>query len=112
MVLQIEEAEKFRSHARVVFWGVEKSGKTHGGLALATKLAGESGKIGVISSEYASSQFLKHRFPHNIVNLAQVDQHGNIDKNAFSAQRYEEAIKLFTQAGYSVIVIDSLSHLW
>jgi hypothetical protein len=111
-MLQIKPATKFKQYARVVFWGVEKSGKTHAALALATKLAGENGKVGVISSEYASSQLLQSRFPHDIVDLAEVDEQGNIAKDAFSPKRYEEAIKLFVQAGYQVIVIDSLSHLW
>jgi len=111
-MLQIKPATKFKQFARVVFWGVEKSGKTHAALSLATRLAGETGKIGVISSEYASSQFLQHRFPHDIIDLTEVDSQGNIARNAFSAARYEEAIKLFVKDGYSVIVIDSLSHLW
>lgn len=109
--MQIQSAEKYKQYGRIVFWGVEKSGKTHGALALATLLA-EGGKVGVISSEYASSQLLAHRFPHDIIDLTEVDENGNIAKNAFSASRYEEAIRLFVQAGYKVIVIDSLSHLW
>jgi hypothetical protein len=112
MALQIKPAYKYKQFAKVCFWGVEKSGKTHAALALATLLAGDDGKVGVISSEYASSKFLAHRFPHDIIDLAEVDENGNIAKNAFSAQRYEEAIRAFTNEKYSVIVIDSLSHLW
>jgi hypothetical protein len=112
MVLQIQPATKFKSPARVCIWGTQKVGKTHGALALATALAGEDGKVGVISSEYASSQLLQHRFPHDIVNLAEVDENSNLVPGAFSAARYEEAIKLFTQARYDVIIIDSLSHVW
>jgi AAA domain len=118
MTLQIKKAQKFKLPARVCIWGIEKSGKTHAALSLATALAeretpeGEEVKVGVISSEYASSQLLQHRFPHEIVNLAEVDEHGNLVKNAFSPARYEEAIKLFTHAGYQAIVIDSLSHVW
>ncbi len=112
MVLQIQPATKFKSPARVCVWGTQKVGKTHAGLSLATSLAGESGKVGVISSEYASSQLLQHRFPHDIVNLAEVDENSNLVKGAFSPARYEEAIRLFTRAHYDVIVIDSLSHVW
>lgn len=112
MGLQIQQATKFKLPARVCIWGTQKAGKTHGGLALATALAGESGKVGVISSEYASSQLLQHRFPHDIINLAEVDENSNLVKGAFSPARYEEAIRLFTSAHYDVIVIDSLSHVW
>ena len=111
-MLQIQPATKFRQFARVCLWGTQKQGKTHGALALATALAGENGKVGVISSEYESSQLLQHRFPHDIVNLAEVDENSNLVKGAYSPQRYEEAIKLFTNARYEVIVIDSLSHVW
>jgi hypothetical protein len=112
MALQIKPACKFKQFARVCLWGTQKQGKTHGALALATAFAGDNGKVGVISSEYASSQLLQHRFPHDIVNLAEVDENSNLVKGAFSPQRYEEAIKLFTNARYDVIVIDSLSHVW
>src|SRR5437762_6346926 len=112
MTLQIQPAQKFKLPARVCIWGTQKVGKTHGALALATSLAGDNGKVGVISSEYASSQLLKHRFPHDIVNLAEVDENSNLVTGAFSPARYEEAIKLFTNARYDVIVIDSLSHVW
>ncbi len=112
MALQIQPARKFRLPARVCIWGTQKVGKTHAGLALATAMAGETGKVGVISSEYASSQLLQHRFPHDIVNLAEVDENSNLVSGAFSPERYEEALKLFTSARYDVVVIDSLSHVW
>jgi hypothetical protein len=112
MTLVIREATKVRQFARVCMWGIEKSGKTHAALTLATALAGESGKIGVISSEYGSSKLLSHKFPHQIIDLAEPDENGNPPKNPFSPQRYEEALNLFLRAGYQVIVIDSLSHSW
>jgi hypothetical protein len=118
MALKIEKAKKFKLPARVCIWGTEKTGKTHAALALATALAeretpeGEEVLVGVVSSEYASSQLLKPKFPHEIVNLAETDVNGNLIPNAFSPARYEEAIKLFIREGYKAIVIDSLSHVW
>jgi len=118
MALKIERAKKFKFPARVCIWGTEKQGKTHAALALATALAeretpdGEEVLVGVISSEFASSQLLQPRFPHDIVNLAETDENGNLVPKAFSPARYEEAIKLFLQSGYKAIVIDSLSHVW
>lgn len=112
MGLSIKPAEKIKQYARICLWGTAKAGKTHGALALATALAGEDGKVGVISSEYGSSKLLSAQFPHDIIDLAEVDERGNLARNAFSPQRYEEALKLFTQNGYKAIVIDSLSHAW
>jgi len=111
MALKIEEAEKFKMFAKVGLWGTFKAGKTHAALALAHALV-PGGKIGVISSEHASSKLLKHRFPHQIINLAEVDDNGNLVPNAFSLARYEEAFRLFKSARYDVIIIDSLTHLW
>jgi hypothetical protein len=111
-MLQIQPAEKYKQFARVCLWGTSKAGKSHGALALAKAMAGADGKVGVVSSEHASTQLLKHRFPHDIINLAEVDENSNLVPGAFSPARYEEAIKLFTSARYDVIVIDSLSHVW
>lgn len=112
MGLTIVPAEKIKQYARVCLWGVEKSGKTHTALMLATALAGEGGKVVVISSEYGSSKLLSRKFPHDIVDLTAPDEFGNAPKNPFAPERYEEAIKLCVKAGYQAIVIDSLSHSW
>jgi hypothetical protein len=75
-------------------------------------LAGEDGKVGVISSEYGSTKLLAHKFPHDIIDLAAPDELGRVPKNPFAPERYEEALQLFLKAGYKVIIIDSLSHSW
>lgn len=112
MALVIRPSEKVRQYARVCLWGIEKSGKTHSALMLASTLAGVDGKVGVISSEYGSSKLLSRKFPHDIIDLAEPDEQGRHVRNPFSPERYEEALRLFLNAGYSAIVIDSLSHAW
>lgn len=112
MALTIKPAQKYRQFARICLWGIPKAGKTHSALALATAMAGPDGKVGVISSEYASSKLLSHRFPHDVIDLSESDENGIPVKNAFSPQRYEEALRLFIQNGYKVVIIDSLSHSW
>lgn len=113
MPLQIKSAEKHKQYARVCLWGVEKSGKTHTALMLAEALAGENGKVGVISSEYGSSKLLSHKFPHEIIDLSEADENNGVPvKNAFAPQRYEQAVNMLVEAGYKAIVIDSLSHAW
>lgn len=110
-MLQIKPAQKFKQYARMCFWGIPKSGKSHAALAIATAAVGETGKVGVISSEYGSTNLLSHKFPHDIIDLT-TDEHGNPIANPFAPARYEEAIKLFVENGYEAIVIDSLSHAW
>jgi hypothetical protein len=111
MALQIKPATKFKQYARVAFWGCPKQGKTHAALAIARAMVGPEGKVGVISSEYASSSLLARKFPHDIIDLTK-DEYGNDVKNAFAPARYEEALKLFADNGYQAIIIDSLSHAW
>lgn len=111
MAMVIKSAKKVRQYAKVCFWGVEKSGKTHAALDLATNLAGENGKIGVISSERGSSALLAWKFPHDLIDLT-VDEGNNPMHNPYTPKRYEEALQTFVKAGYQVIIVDSLSHVW
>lgn len=112
-MLQIKPATKFRQFAKVCIWGTPKAGKSHTALALATAMAGENGKVGVISSEFGSTKLLAHKFPHDIIDLSEADEHDGVPvPNAFSPQRYEMALKMLIESGYAAIVIDSLSHSW
>lgn len=111
MPLVIEEAQKIKQYARICLWGVEKSGKTHTALTLATAFD-PTGKIGVISAEHGSSALLAGEFPHTIINLTKRDVNGKAPVDPFSVKRYEEALNLFIENKYKVIIIDSLSHLW
>src|SRR5690242_15812707 len=111
MAMIIKPAQKVRQHARVCFWGIEKAGKTHSALDLARALVGPEGKVGVVSSERGSSKLLAWKFPHDIIDLT-VDEGNNPVRNPFTPKRYEEALQTFVQAGYQVIIVDSLSHLW
>lgn len=113
MALVIKPATKFKQFAKVCLWGVPKSGKSHTALMLASVFAGEGGKVGVISSEFGSTKLLAHKFPHDIIDLSEADEHDGVPiANAFSPQRYEMAIKMLIEAGYKAIVVDSLSHSW
>jgi len=111
MAMVIKQAQKVKQYARVCFWGVEKSGKTHAALELATLLVGEGGKIGVVSSERGSSSLLAWKFPHDIIDLT-VDEGNNPVRNPYSPRRYEEALKTFVDAGYQAIIVDSATHVW
>jgi hypothetical protein len=111
MGLAIKPAQKVQQFARICLWGVEKQGKTHAALELATALVGERGPIGVISSERGSSALLSRNYPHDVADLMR-DEGNNPVRNPFSARRYEEAVTAFVNGGYPVIIVDSLSHLW
>lgn len=82
--------------------GASGSGKTFSALSLATGLAGTSGKIAGIDTEAGRMLHYADRFRFD---------HGDL-RPPFSPERYIEAIQAADAAGYSAIVIDSLSHEW
>lgn len=77
-------------------------GKTEGALAIATQLAGEGGRVAVVDTENRSSELYAHRYRFAILDL----------KPPFESARYRRAIETAVAAGFTVVVVDSLSHQW
>ena len=101
MTLTFTKATKKRSKARVAIDGPSGSGKTYTSLIAATVLA-QGGKIAVIDTERGSASLYSDKFNFDVLELV----------DTFSLQLYIDAIMAAEDAGYSVIVIDSLSHAW
>jgi len=97
---KFQKAKKSKIKARIAIDGPSGSGKTFTALIAATSLA-QGGKIAVIDTERGSASLYSDRFTFDVLEL---------DK--FSPATYTEAIGAAEKAGYSVIVIDSLSHAW
>lgn len=97
---QFVRAERRRAKARVAIDGPTGSGKTWTALMLATVLA-DGGKIAVIDTEHGSASLYSDEYNFDVLNLSNYDP-----------RHYVAAIKAAEQAGYAVIVIDSLSHAW
>lgn len=100
MALQIKKAVKTRVKIRIALAGPAGAGKTLTSLKFASVLA-EGGKIGVIDTEHGRASVYANRFDFDVIEL---------DK--FSPQMYIEALQAFADAGYAVVIIDSLSHAW
>lgn len=100
MAMQFVKATKKRSKLRLAIDGPSGSGKTYTALTAATAIA-EGGKIAVIDTERGSASLYSDRFQFDVLEL-----------DTFSPKLYIEAIEAAEQAGYAVIVIDSLSHAW
>jgi hypothetical protein len=95
-----QRATKTQAKLRAAFFGPSGAGKTFTALRVATGLA--AGKpIAVIDTERGSAAKYSDRFEFDVLELD--------DK---SIPGYIDAIRLATGAGYSVLVIDSLSHAW
>jgi hypothetical protein len=100
MAIQIKKAVKYDAKLRLALAGPSGSGKTYTALTLATSLAGDKG-VCVIDTERGSASKYADLFSFDVIDL-----------ESFSPISYIEAIKAVEQAGYDVLVIDSLSHAW
>lgn len=95
-----QKAVKTQAKLRMAIDGPSGSGKTYTALIAATALA-NGGKIAVIDTERGSASLYSDRFEFDVAVL-----------DTFSPLKYVELIEEAEQAGYAVIVIDSLSHAW
>lgn len=93
------KAERKKAKLRLAITGPAGSGKTYGALLIAQGLGG---KIAMIDTENGSGDMYAGMCEYDIETL-----------NApYDPRRYIQAIHEAEKAGYSVIIIDSLSHAW
>jgi len=102
MTIQIRKAERSQSKLRIGLAGPSGSGKTMSSLKLARGIAGPNGKILMIDTERGSGDLYAHVTDYDIITLAP----------PYAPKNYVEAIEAGEDAGYDVIIIDSLSHAW
>lgn len=95
-----QKATRKQAKARVAIDGPAGSGKTYTALIAAKSLA-NGGKIAVIDTERGSASLYADDFNFDVLELT-----------TFSPRNYIQAIHEAEQAGYSVVVIDSMSHAW
>lgn len=102
MAVTFQRATKRQARLRMAIDGPSGSGKTYTALVAAFALAGEQGKVAVIDTEHGSASKYADLFPpFDVLELA-----------TFHPQLYVDGIAAAEEAGYQVIVIDSLSHAW
>jgi hypothetical protein len=99
MTIQIRKAKRSATKLRLLLTGPSGSGKTWGALQIAKGLGG---KCVVIDTEQGSSDIYDHLHDFDVVDLSP----------PFTPERYVECLTTCEQAGYDVIVIDSISHEW
>lgn len=93
------KATKKQAKLRLALVGPAGSGKTKSSLKIAQGL--NAGRIGLIDSERGSASKYSDEFDFDQLCL-----------DSFSPENYIEAIKAAEQAGFGVLIIDSLSHAW
>lgn len=94
------KAQRRQARLRLGIIGPSGSGKTMTSLRVAKGLAGD-GKVAVIDTEHGSASLYSDKAEFDVCNL-----------DSFEVERYVAAINEADAAGYSVIIIDSLSHAW
>lgn len=100
--MAFKKAQKKKSKLRAQLVGPSGSGKTWTALELATLLRQRfGGKIAVIDSERGSASKYSDRFDFDVEDLEK-----------FGPEVYVEKIKEAERQGYTVLVIDSMSHEW
>lgn len=102
-MFEIKKAERKGSKTCISLIGEPDSGKTYSAIRLARGLVGENGKIGVIDTEQGRASLYADCFGgFDVIDL----------EPPYSPERYKAAIKCFKDAGYDVVIIDSMSHEW
>ena len=96
-----KKAVKYEAKLRLAIAGPSGSGKTYTSLAVGTALAGD-GKVAVVDTEHGSASKYADLFEFDVMEMRQ----------PFHPQRFVEAIKAAADAGYKVVILDSLSHAW
>lgn len=95
-----QKAVRTQAKLRLALDGPSGSGKTYTALIAAKALA-NGGKVAVIDTERGSASLYSDLFEFDVAEL-----------HSFSPAEYIKLIEEAEEAGYSVIVIDSLSHAW
>ena len=98
-MIAIRKARRSATKLRLLLTSPSGGGKTYGALLLAKGLGG---KTVVIDTEEGSSDLYDTLHDFDVIDL----------RPPFSPERYIEAITAAEQAGYEVIIVDSVTHCW
>ena len=93
------KAEKRQAKLRMALIGPSGSGKTYSSLLIAQGLGGP---IAMLDTEQGSGELYADLTEYDVARLTP----------PFTPDKYIQGIKAAEQAGYNVLIIDSLSHAW
>lgn len=100
--MQFKKAKRSLSYLRLAIQGPSGSGKTYGALLLAKGLGG---RIAVIDTERGSASLYADNPEMPEFDVLELQP-------PFTPERYIEAITAAREAGYDILVIDSMTHEW
>ena len=94
-----KRAERKKAKLRLALCAPSGAGKTFSALQIAS---GMGGKIAMIDTERGSGELYSHLCEYDVCQVSP----------PYTPQKYIDAIKAAEKAGYSTIIIDSLTHAW
>lgn len=97
--MEIRKAQRKKAKLRLGIAAPSGAGKTYSALLLAF---GIGGKVGVIDTEHGSADLYADLGDYDIIGI----------EAPYTVPKYLQAIKAFEAAGYTTIIIDSLTHAW
>lgn len=97
--MAIRKAERKKAKLRLGIAAPSGAGKTYSALLLAFGLGG---KVGLIDTEHGSGDLYAHLGDYSVWGI----------EAPYTVAKYTEAIKAFEDAGFTTIIIDSLTHAW
>lgn len=97
--MEIRKAERKKAKLRLGIAAPSGAGKTYSALLLAFGLGG---KVGLIDTEHGSGDLYAHLGDYSVWSI----------EAPYTIAKYTQAIKAFEEAGFTTIIIDSLSHAW
>ncbi len=98
MSMTFQKATKKSARLRMALIGVAGAGKTYTALSIASNLGK---RIAVLDTERGSASKYSDLFEFDVM-----------EPESFAPKTYIDAIEAAAEAGYDVIILDSLSHAW
>jgi energy-coupling factor transporter ATP-binding protein EcfA2 len=103
MSLAFKKATRRAKKLKIGVTGPTGSGKTYGALALGSALVKAlGGRIALVDTENGSASLYADRFDFDTLDI----------DPPYHTKKYIEAIKAAIDAGYTVCVVDSITHQW
>ena len=103
MAIGFQKAKREQVWLKVLLSGASGSGKSYSALKVATGIAKECGSgIAYIGTEGSRNKYYADEFDYDLLEL----------EEPFECEKYIEAIDAAVEAGYKVLIIDSMTHEW
>ena len=103
MAIGFQKAKREQVWLKVFLSGASGSGKSYSALKIATGIAKECGSgIAYIGTEGSRNKYYADEFDYDLLEL----------EEPFECEKYIEAIDAAVEAGYKVLIIDSMTHEW